>query len=74
MDGRALTRGRLVCGAALLLTAVATLAYSLVTDPGELLHRKSYISRPMLLITAVALLSPLTVRPLLPDCREWSAC
>ncbi|MEW2051710.1 ABC transporter permease [Streptomyces sp. NPDC005476] len=66
VDGRALTRGRLVCGAALLLTAVATLAYSLVTDPGELLHRKSYISRPMLLITAVALLSPLTVRPLIP--------
>ncbi|MFD9435180.1 ABC transporter permease [Streptomyces sp. NPDC060002] len=66
VDGRALTRGRRVCGTALLLAAVATLAYTLVTDPGELLHRKSYISRPMLLITAVALLSPLTVRPLVP--------
>ncbi|MFJ9023639.1 FtsX-like permease family protein [Streptomyces sp. NPDC102259] len=66
VDGRALTRGRRVCGAALLLAAVVTLAYTLVTDPGELLHRKSYFSRPMLLITAVALLSPLTVRPLAP--------
>ncbi|MGW0869999.1 FtsX-like permease family protein [Streptomyces sp. NPDC002740] len=66
VDGRALTRGRRVCGTALLLAAAATLAYTLVTDPGELLHRKSYISRPLLLITAVALLSPLTVRPLVP--------
>ncbi|MFE1927841.1 FtsX-like permease family protein [Streptomyces asoensis] len=65
-DGRALTRGRLLCATALLLAAVATLAYTLVTDPGELLHRKSYISRPMLLITAVALLSPLTVRLVVP--------
>ncbi|KQX83125.1 FtsX-like permease family protein [Streptomyces sp. Root1310] len=66
VDGRALTRGRRACGTALLLTAVATLAYTLATDPGELLHRKSYISRPLLLITSVALLSPLTVRRLVP--------
>lgn len=66
VDGRALTRARLVCGAALLLTALATLAYALVTDPGDLLHRKTYVSRPMLLITAVALLAPALVRPLVP--------
>lgn len=66
VDGRALTRGRRLCGTALLLTAVATLAYALVADPGDLLHRKTYISRPMLLITAVALLSPALVRPLMP--------
>ncbi|MEU3613962.1 ABC transporter permease [Streptomyces sp. NPDC006872] len=66
VDGRALTRGRFLCGTALLLTAVATLAYALLTDPGELLHRKTYISRPMLLITAVALLSPVLVRSLVP--------
>ncbi|MEU3784555.1 ABC transporter permease [Streptomyces sp900129855] len=66
VDGRALTRGRRLCGTALLLTAVATLAYALVSDPGELLHRKTYISRPMLLITAAALLSPVLVRPLVP--------
>ncbi|WP_437045082.1 FtsX-like permease family protein [Streptomyces sp. enrichment culture] len=63
-DTGALTRGRLLCGTALLLTAVATLAAALLTDPAELLHRKTYVSRPMLLITAVALLSPLLVRPL----------
>ncbi|MFI5795255.1 FtsX-like permease family protein [Streptomyces sp. NPDC051677] len=66
VDGRALTRGRRLCGTALLLTAAATLAYALVSDPGDLLHRKTYISRPMLLITAVALLAPVLVRPLAP--------
>ncbi|MDX2681321.1 ABC transporter permease [Streptomyces soliscabiei] len=66
VDGRALTRGRRLCGTALLLTAAVTLAYTLVSDPGDLLHRKTYISRPMLLITAVALLSPVLVRPLVP--------
>ncbi|MGW0576542.1 FtsX-like permease family protein [Streptomyces sp. NPDC002920] len=66
VEGRALTPGRLLCGTALLGTACATLAYALLTDPGELLHRKTYISRPMLLITAVALLAPALVRPLLP--------
>jgi putative ABC transport system permease protein len=66
VDGRPLTPGRRLCGTALLLTAAATLAYALVSDPGDLLHRKTYISRPMLLITAVALLSPVLVRPLVP--------
>ncbi|MFF1293171.1 MULTISPECIES: FtsX-like permease family protein [unclassified Streptomyces] len=64
VDERALTLGRLLCGAALLITAAVTLALALVTDPGELLHRKTYVSRPMLLITATALLAPALVRPL----------
>ncbi|WP_037682761.1 FtsX-like permease family protein [Streptomyces griseus] len=64
VDHGALTRGRRLCGAALLVAAVATLAHALLTDPGDLLHRKTYVSRPMLLITAVALLSPALVRPL----------
>ncbi|WP_416973863.1 FtsX-like permease family protein [Streptomyces sp. 4F14] len=64
VDTDTLPRGRRLCGVALLLTAVATLAYALLTDPGDLLHRKTYISRPMLLITAVALLSPALIRPL----------
>ncbi|MFE6520268.1 FtsX-like permease family protein [Streptomyces sp. NPDC057794] len=63
-DRRPITRGRLLCGAALLLTAAVTLALSLAADPGDLLHRKTYVSRPMLLITAAALLSPLCLRPL----------
>ncbi|WP_405615015.1 ABC transporter permease [Streptomyces sp. NBC_00076] len=64
VDTGTLTRGRLLSGTVLLLAAVVTLATALLTDPGELLHRKSYVSRPMLLITAVALLSPVLVRPL----------
>ncbi|MFF5498088.1 FtsX-like permease family protein [Streptomyces aquilus] len=64
-DEQPLTRARLLCGAALLLTAAVTLAVSLLTDPGDLLHRKTYTSRPLLLITATALLSPLLVRPLI---------
>ncbi|MBE8473909.1 ABC transporter permease [Streptomyces justiciae] len=64
-DEQPLTRARLLCGAALLLTAAVTVAVTLLTDPGDLLHRKTYTSRPLLLITATALLSPLLVRPLI---------
>ncbi|MEV3966947.1 FtsX-like permease family protein [Streptomyces sp. NPDC050698] len=64
VDSAPLTRGRLLCGAVLLLTAVALAAWSLIGDPSDLLHRKTYISRPMLLITAAALLAPLVLRPL----------
>ncbi|MER5429185.1 FtsX-like permease family protein [Streptomyces sp. NPDC002588] len=66
VERRALPFGRRLCGAALLVTACALLTHALLTDPGDLLHRKTYISRPMLLITAVALLSPALVRPLMP--------
>ncbi|KJK40291.1 ABC transporter permease [Streptomyces variegatus] len=64
-DSGPVTRGRLLCGTALLLTAAATLALSLTGDPSDLLHRKTYIIRPMLLITAAALLAPLVLRPLI---------
>ncbi|MFJ4688766.1 FtsX-like permease family protein [Streptomyces sp. NPDC088789] len=64
VDTGTLTRGRLLCGAGLLLTAVLTLVLALAGTPGELLHRKTYVVRPMLLITAVALLAPVVVRPL----------
>ncbi|MEU6090853.1 ABC transporter permease [Streptomyces sp. NPDC047085] len=64
VDTRAMTWGRWLFGAALLVTAAVTLAWSLVTNPGDLLQRKTYVSRPMLLITAVALLAPVLVRPL----------
>ncbi|MFF3419752.1 FtsX-like permease family protein [Streptomyces sp. NPDC002698] len=64
VDTRAMTWGRWLFGAALLITAVVTLALALVTNPGDLLQRKTYVSRPMLLITAVALLAPVLVRPL----------
>ena len=55
---------RWLFGAALLITAAVTLALALATNPGGLLQRKTYVSRPMLLITAVALLAPVLVRPL----------
>ncbi|MEV0175738.1 FtsX-like permease family protein [Streptomyces sp. NPDC050803] len=64
VDSRTMTWGRLLFGAGLLVTAVVTLVLALVTEPGDLLHRKTYVSRPMLLITAIALLSPVLVRPL----------
>ncbi|QIJ63671.1 FtsX-like permease family protein [Streptomyces sp. JB150] len=63
-DTGPLTLGRLLWGTALLLTAAVTPLLALADDPGELLHRKTYVSRPMLLITAVALLSPALVPPL----------
>ncbi|MFI0815872.1 ABC transporter permease [Streptomyces sp. NPDC021098] len=64
VDTGTMPRGRWLSGLALLATAVVTLVLALVTDPGELLHRKTYVSRPMLLIAAVALLAPAVVRPL----------
>ncbi|WP_031521582.1 FtsX-like permease family protein [Streptomyces sp. NRRL F-5123] len=62
---RALTRGRALAGGALLAAALGLAAYSLFADPADLLHRKSYVSRPMLLVAAAAALSPALVRPLL---------
>lgn len=64
VDTKAMTWGRWLFGGGLLLTAAVTLGLALVSDPGELLHRKTYVSRPMLLITAIALLAPILVRPL----------
>ncbi|MDQ1026931.1 putative ABC transport system permease protein [Streptomyces umbrinus] len=64
VDTRTMTWGRWLFGAGLLVTAVVTLALALFGDPGDLLHRKTYTSRPMLLITAVALLAPVLVGPL----------
>ncbi|MBP8537818.1 FtsX-like permease family protein [Streptomyces sp. MK37H] len=62
--GGTMTWGRWLSGLALLVTAAVTLCLSLLTDPGDLLHRKTYVSRPMLLIGAVAPLAPVAVRPL----------
>ncbi|MFE9054883.1 FtsX-like permease family protein [Streptomyces mutabilis] len=64
VDTRTMTRGRWLSGGGLLLTALVTLGFALAGDPGDLLHRKTYVTRPMLLITAVALLAPVVVRPL----------
>ncbi|OEU99098.1 ABC transporter permease [Streptomyces qinglanensis] len=63
-DSRALPLLRRLCAGALLLTAAVALVVSLATDPSDLLHRKTYVTRPMLLIVGVALLAPLLVGPL----------
>ncbi|MYV55835.1 FtsX-like permease family protein [Streptomyces sp. SID3212] len=65
VDSGIMTWGRRVFGAGLLLTGLGLLAFTLVTEPGSLLGRKAYTSRPMLLITAFALLAPVLVRPLI---------
>ncbi|MEV7582452.1 ABC transporter permease [Streptomyces erythrochromogenes] len=59
----AMTPGRWILGAGLLLAGLGTLAHALCTDPSDLLHRKTYTSRPMLFIVAFALLAPVLVRP-----------
>ncbi|MGW4545237.1 FtsX-like permease family protein [Streptomyces violaceorubidus] len=64
VDAGAMTRGRWLSGLGLGLTALVTLGLALVDDPGDLLHRKTYVTRPMLLIAAAALLAPVVVRPL----------
>ncbi|MGC9495528.1 FtsX-like permease family protein [Streptomyces sp. WG7] len=64
VDAGSMTPGRWLFGLGLLLTALVTLVIALTGDPGDLLHRKTYVLRPMLLITAVALLAPVVVRPL----------
>ncbi|MER7832053.1 ABC transporter permease [Streptomyces sp. NPDC095602] len=64
VDSGAMTWGRRLSGAGLLLTAAVTLGLALASDPGDLLHRKTYVSRPMLLVASVALLAPVVVGPL----------
>ncbi|GAA3394087.1 FtsX-like permease family protein [Streptomyces roseoviridis] len=63
VDTDVLPRGRALCGAALLLAGIGLLAWTGATDPSTLLKRKTYTTQPMLLISGVALLAPLLVRP-----------
>ncbi|MFF5975348.1 FtsX-like permease family protein [Streptomyces sp. NPDC012769] len=63
VDTDVLPRGRALCGAALLLVGIGLLVWTWATDPSALLKRKTYTTQPMLLITGVALLAPLLVRP-----------
>ncbi|MFJ8882617.1 FtsX-like permease family protein [Streptomyces sp. NPDC102402] len=63
-DAGGIPLSRLLTGAAVLLTGLGLLGWSLVTDPGDVLKRKTYILQPMWIIVGVALLAPLLVRPL----------
>ncbi len=64
VDSRAMPLSRWLAGAAVLLTGIGLLVMALVSDPGDVLKRKTYITQPMLLIVGFALLAPVVVRPL----------
>ncbi|MFI8517817.1 FtsX-like permease family protein [Streptomyces sp. NPDC085481] len=63
VDTDLLPPGRALLGAGLLLGGLGLLVWTCATEPSELLKRKTYTTQPMLLISGVALLSPLLVRP-----------
>ncbi|MFJ3584818.1 FtsX-like permease family protein [Streptomyces sp. NPDC090127] len=63
VDTDVLPLGRALLGTGLLVTGAALLVWTCVGEPSELLKRKTYTTLPMLLITGVALLAPLLVRP-----------
>jgi putative ABC transport system permease protein len=63
-DSRAMTAGRWIFGIGILAVGLLLCCWRLLTDPGEALHRKTYTTQPMLLITAVALLAPVLAGPL----------
>ncbi|TVL91267.1 FtsX-like permease family protein [Streptomyces sp. SAJ15] len=65
LDTGVMTAGRWFWGLGLLLTAAALIGKALVTDPADLLHRKTYTVQPMVLISACGLLAPVLARPLL---------
>ncbi|MEV0780382.1 FtsX-like permease family protein [Streptomyces sp. NPDC050428] len=64
IDSRAMPPSRWVLGALVLLAGLGLLVWSLATDPGEALKRKTYTTRPMLLIVGFALFAPALVPPL----------
>ncbi|MET7699915.1 FtsX-like permease family protein [Streptomyces sp. NPDC005485] len=54
---------RRAIGCALLAGGLGLLAWKLGSQPADLLKRKTYTTQPMLLVTAVAALAPVLVRP-----------
>ncbi|MGA4840448.1 FtsX-like permease family protein [Streptomyces sp. G45] len=62
LDTAVMPYGRRAVGAALLAGALGLLAWTLWSDPSDLLKRKTYTTQPMILATAVAALAPLLVR------------
>ncbi|MEK9524161.1 FtsX-like permease family protein [Streptomyces venezuelae] len=63
VDTDTLPAGRALLGTGLLLAGLGLLVWTYATDPSALLKRKTYTTLPMLLITGIALLSPVLVRP-----------
>lgn len=63
VDSRVMPASRWVAAVLVLLAGLGLPAVALALDPGDLLGRKSYITRPMLLVVGFALLAPVLVRP-----------
>ncbi|MGX1756547.1 ABC transporter permease [Streptomyces lydicus] len=64
VDSGTMPWSRRLVAAAVLLLGLGLLVMALVENPGDVLKRKTYITQPMLLIVAFALLAPVLVRPL----------
>ncbi|MFI2031757.1 FtsX-like permease family protein [Streptomyces buecherae] len=73
VDTGVMTAGRWLWGLGLLTAAAVLVGAALCTDPAELLRRKTYTVRPMVLISACGLLSPVLARPLLRALTWWPA-
>ncbi|WP_433717700.1 FtsX-like permease family protein [Actinoplanes sp. CA-051413] len=69
VDTGSMPPGRRIAGALVLATGLGLLVWRVIVEPAEALHRKTYTTQPMLLIIAVALLSPMVVRPLVRAVR-----
>ncbi|MEU8672545.1 FtsX-like permease family protein [Streptomyces anulatus] len=63
VDSRVMPASRWAAAVLFLLAGLGLPALALALDPGDLLGRKSYITRPMLLVVGFALLAPVLVRP-----------
>ncbi|MER7550264.1 FtsX-like permease family protein [Streptomyces anulatus] len=63
VDSRVMPASRWAAAVLVLLAGLGLPAVALAFDPGDLLGRKSYITRPMLLVVGCALLAPVLVRP-----------
>ncbi|MGW0907479.1 FtsX-like permease family protein [Streptomyces sp. NPDC002853] len=60
---------RRVVGSVLLAAGLGLIGWTLWSDPSALMKRKTYTTQPMILITALAVLTPLLVRPVLRAVR-----
>ncbi|MFJ8249509.1 FtsX-like permease family protein [Streptomyces sp. NPDC094466] len=63
VDSRVMPASRWAAAVLILLAGLGLPALALAVDPGDLLGRKSFTTRPMLLIVGCALLAPVLVRP-----------
>ncbi|MEU4030814.1 FtsX-like permease family protein [Streptomyces anulatus] len=63
VDSRVMPASRWTAAVLVLIAGLGLPAVALALDPGDLLGRKSYITRPMLLVVGFALLAPVLVRP-----------